>query len=667
MSLCIVDLPGECDCLLSESTDPNWEDLLDFLNIDLTSNDLNERSSSPESEKNRLRLSDEKELAYRKEESSSPDREAVTPCRNNTIGSPDHTQEETTLNDEEKMKIWLELQQQVKGRNPGNLLYEWTTILAGLQDDQEILASETLWEEYLCYQELPTLIARAVQYESKPEPGKLPLQERMNSLKIGVQLTYDQKGELRDLLLTKDHAFAWTLMELGKTIAGENRISTGNASPIKQRPYRFSPQENEVVRLEIEKMLEAGIIRKSKSPWASPVVVVPKSDGSPRFCIDYRKLNSVTKKDVYPLPRIDEALDTLAGSKYFSALDLKAGYWQIPLSNEDAEKTAFTTKFGLFEFIRMPFGLSGAPAIFQRLMDEVLGELLWKTVIVYLDDIIVFTRDWEEHLRVLSQVIDKLHDAGLRISPTKSDFCFGELLYLGHIVSGDTVKPNPKKVRAIEQVPRPMTVKEVRSFLGLASYYRRFIQGFARIAVPLTQLLKKDTPWQWNESQEEAFVTLKKALTHYPILRAPDFSLPFIIQTDWSKEAIGAILCQRHPEGEAVVAYASRRNSPSEQNYAPVEGECLAARWGIEYFRPYVYGRHFTLQTDQRALTWLMNTSGLHGHLLRWSLRLQHYDFSIEYRAGKKNANVDALSRLPQPDNPEPEEQARGNESEPHF
>ena len=212
-----------------------------------------------------------------------------------------------------------------------------------------------------------------------------------------------------------------------------------------------------------------------------------------------------------------------------------------------------------------------------------------------------------------------------------------------------------------------MTVKEVRSFLGLASYYRRFIQGFARIAVPLTQLLKKDTPWQWNESQEEAFVTLKKALTHYPILRAPDFSLPFIIQTDWSKEAIGAILCQQHPEGEAVVAYASRRNSPSEQNYAPVEGECLAARWGIEYFRPYVYGRHFTLQTDQRALTWLMNTSGLHGHLLRWSLRLQHYDFSIEYRAGKKNANVDALSRLPQPDNPEPGEQARGNESEPHF
>ena len=222
------------------------------------------------------------------------------------------------------MKIWLELQQQVRGRNPGNLLYEWTTILAGLQDDQEILASETLWEEYSRYQEFPILIARAVQYESKPEPGKLPLQERMNSLKIGVQLTYDQKGELRDLLLTKDHAFAWTLMELGKTIAGENRISTGNASPIKQRPYRFSPQENEVVRLEIEKMLEAGIIRKSKSPWASPVVVVPKSDGSPRFCIDYRKLNSVTKKEVYPLPRIDEALDTLARIQVFLSIGFES-------------------------------------------------------------------------------------------------------------------------------------------------------------------------------------------------------------------------------------------------------------------------------------------------------------------------------------------------------
>ena len=234
---------------------------------------------------------------------------------------------------------------------------DWAAVMAGIQDGNEVLAGpQWVWEPGNTLADY-VLLAKAVQYESKPEPEKLPLQARMETLKMGSQLSITEKAGLRDLLLTKDHAFAWNLQELGITKAGEDRIPTGDARPIKQRPYRFSPQENEVVRQEIDKMLGAGIIRKSKSPWASPVVVVPKPDGSPRFCIDYRRLNSITKKDVYPLPRIDEALDTLGGALYFSALDLKAGYWQIPLSDSDAEKTAFITKFGLFEFTRLPFGL----------------------------------------------------------------------------------------------------------------------------------------------------------------------------------------------------------------------------------------------------------------------------------------------------------------------
>ena len=481
-------------------------------------------------------LIDEMEPPYEEEETIPP----VKPPRDE--GGMSVCEPAASLTKEEKLQIILDLQKQIQGKYPGNMYNDWAAVMAGIQDGNEVLAGpQWVWEPGNTLADY-VLLAKAVQYESKPEPEKLPLQARMETLKMGSQLSITQKADLRDLLLTKDHAFAWNLQELGITKAGEDRIPTGDARPIKQRPYRFSPQENEVVRQEIDKMLGAGIIRKSKSPWASPVLVVPKPDGSPRFCIDYRRLNSITKKDVYPLPRIDEALDTLGGALYFSALDLKAGYWQIPLSDSDAEKTAFITKFGLFEFTRLPFGLCGAPAIFQRLMDETLGDLLWKTVIVYLDDIIIFTATFEEHLTVLAEVIDLLFDAGLRVSPTKSDFCFSELLYLGHVVSGKTVKPNPKKVSAVAAVPTPSCVKDVRSFLGLASYYRRFIQNFARIATPLTRLLKKTAVWCWSDDCDRAFRTLKAALTCAPIVRAPDFSKLFVVLTDWSKEAIGAIL-----------------------------------------------------------------------------------------------------------------------------
>ena len=482
-----------------------------------------------------------------------------------------------------------------------------------------------------------------------PTSGKKPLLERIGSLKMGHQLSTEQNAQLTDLLVRWDQAFAWTPEEIGEAKCVAHRIDVGTAEPIKQRAYRLSPAENEAVRTEIGKMLRAGVIRPSMSAWASPVVLVPKPNGTIRFCIDYRKINAVTKKDVYPLPRIDEALDALSGARYFSALDLKSGYWQIPMSAEDAEKTAFITKYGLYEFVRLPFGLTGAPAIFQRIMDKIFRDMLWRDVIVYLDDIIIYTRTWSQHLTVLAEVMRRLDEAGLRISPEKSDFAFDELLYLGHVVNGGTVKPNPKKVSAVKDLARPTGVPQLRSFLGLASYYRRFIRAFARISAPLTILLRKGVEYIWSDMQEQAFEMLKERLVAAPILRAPDFEKPFIVQTDWSKEAIAAILSQKENDEEYVVAYASRRCSKTEAKYAPVEGECLAARWGIEYFRPYLYGRRFTLQTDQSALRYLMTTTSLTGHLFRWSLRLQAYDFDIVHRPGKQHANVDALTRMPIP------------------
>ena len=397
-----------------------------------------------------------------------------------------------------------------------------------------------------------------------------------------------------------------------------------------------------------KEMLVDGVAEPSESPWASPIVLVNKKEGSVRFCVDYRALNKVTKRDVYPLPRIDDLLGALDGMRYFSSLDLKSGYWHISMAEQDKEKTAFITPGGLYQFRVMPFGLTNAPATFQRMMDLVLAGIKWQHCLVYLDDVLVFSRSFDEHLEHLVSVFDRLRKAGLKLAPKKCHICRMQVHYLGHVVSARGISVDPAKTSALALFPVPMSVENVRSFLGIAGYYRRFILNFASRAEPLSALLRAEAPFVWSEACEQAFNDIKTALQQPPVLCHPDYAKPFVIDTDASGVGLGATLSQLSAVGvERVVAYASRTLTAAERKWHTRELEALAIIWAIELFRPYVWGRHFTVRSDHRNLQWLREAK--RGRLARWALRLQEYDFDIAYRPGNQQRHVDALSRNPQP------------------
>src|SRR5690606_9483965 len=293
----------------------------------------------------------------------------------------------------------------------------------------------------------------------------------------------------------------------------EHTINTGDSRPIRQRSYRHSLSERQTIQQHVSDMLRDGVIEESTSPWTSPVVLVKKKDGSIRFCVDFRKLNSVTKKDVYPLPRIDDALDVLYGSRYFSSLDLKSGYWQVSVAEKDREKTAFSTGDGLFQFRVMPFGLTNAPATFERMMDSVLRGLKWSICLCYLDDILVFSATFDDHLNRLRQVLVALENAGLTLNIKKCHFCSPEIKVLGHVVSASGILPDPEKLADVQNFSTPKSVKQLQSFLGLCSYFRRFVKNFASRVSHLRQLLLKDSEFIWTSLHEDEFRDLKTCLS----------------------------------------------------------------------------------------------------------------------------------------------------------
>ena len=402
----------------------------------------------------------------------------------------------------------------------------------------------------------------------------------------------------------------------------------------------------------VESMLDNNVIEPSNGPWASPIVLVKKKDGSTRFCVDFRQLNSVTRKDAHPIPRIDETLNALHGACWFSTLDLASGYWQVKVAPEDREKTAFTTPYGLYQFCVMPFGLCNAPSTFQRLMELVLAGLHWSSCLVYLDDIIIYSRTVKEHLTRLEEVLERLQAAGMKLKPKKCRLLRRKVNYLGYIVSSGGVQTDPLKVECILSWPSPTTQKELRQFLGLASYYRRFVKGFASIAAPLNHLLEKGKPWEWTKVCEHAFSSLKKMLTTSPILAYPDFETEFTVDCDASGDGLGAVLSQCIGGGENVISYASRSLTKPEKKYCATRKEMLALVWAVGQFRPYLLGRPFTVRTDHSALQWLYSFKEPEGQVARWLESLAEYEFTVQHRPGKKHTNADALSRVPCQDAP---------------
>lgn len=437
-------------------------------------------------------------------------------------------------------------------------------------------------------------------YYEKERPSRL-----LNMLDLSESdCNSEQVDTLKGLLSQDTDIFEIDSSELGHSNVVQHVINTGDSAPIKQHPYRTPIVQREKIAQLIKQMQQQGIVKPSCSPWASPVVLVPKKDGSTRFCVDYRRLNTVTKKDVYPLPHIDDILDTLGRAKYFTTLDLSAGYWQVELDPESRAKTAFTSHCGLYEFMRMPFGLcnANAPATFQRLMQVVLSGLEWDCCFVYIDDILVASQSFDEHMHHLQLVFERLRQAGLRLKPKKCSFLRKRVPYLGFVISKYGIQVDPSKTDKVKNFPTPTDPTSVRSFVGLASYYRRFVPHFAEIAAPLHHLTKKDVKFEWSEKCEAAFHKLKSLLTEAPVLVYPRFGKgeEFLLETDASGIGLGAVLSQKQSDGRYhPVAYASRSLQPNEKNNPISELETLAIVWAVKYFRAYLLGHPCTVLTMQ--------------------------------------------------------------------
>ncbi|KMQ89174.1 enzymatic polyprotein endonuclease reverse [Lasius niger] len=472
-------------------------------------------------------------------------------------------------------------------------------------------------------------------------------------------LNNEESEHVATLIETHSDLFRLPDDKLGHTYALSHKISTTDDQPIHTKQYRFPPIHKEEIDKQVKELLNNDIIKPSESPYNSPLWIVPKKADSKgnkrwRMVIDYRSLNEKTIGDAYPLPNITEILDQLGSAKYFSVFDLASGFHQIPMHESHAQKTAFSTPHGHYEFKRMPFGLKNAPATFQRLMDQVLCGLQGTELFVYLDDIVLYASSLQEHKNKFDKLAERLRKANLKLQPDKCEFLRKEVGYLGHIISDEGVKPDPAKIRAVKEFPKPHHAKNIKQFLGLAGYYRRFIHNFSKIAQPLTNLLKKDEPFVWQTKQEEAFVQLRDALCTEPILQYPDFTKPFVVTTDASGHAIGGILSQGTIGKDLPIAYSSRLLNNAERNYSTIEKELLAIVYCVNYFRPYLYGRKFYLVTDHKPLVWLHSVKDPTSRLVRWRLKLAEYEYEVVYKAGKTNVNADALSRNPARSSPSP-------------
>ena len=426
----------------------------------------------------------------------------------------------------------------------------------------------------------------------------------------------------------------------------DHRIELIPGSVPPSRPtIRLSATELEELKKQLAELTAAGFIRPSKSPFGAPILFVKKKDGTMRMCVDYRALNNITIKNSYPLPRVDELFDRLQGAKYFSKIDLRSGYHQIRIQPEDVPKTAFRTRYGHYEFLVLPFGLTNAPATFMHLMHQSFRQFLDEFVLVFLDDILIFSNTLEEHEQHVKKVLDVLRREKLYAKESKCEFFKPEVEFLGHIVGRNGIRMMEDKVQAVKEWPTPTRVTDVRAFLGTAGYYRKFIRDFSRLASPLSELTKDDVPFVWGAEQQQAFDALKKAISTAPVLILPDPKLPFVVHTDASGFAVGAVLQQDQGNGLQPVAFLSKKMLPAETRYPVHEQELLCIITALGAWRHYLHGAKFIVRTDHKSLEHFKTQPLLSARQTRWKDIIANFDFTIEYVEGKSNVVADALSR----------------------
>ncbi|KAL4014305.1 hypothetical protein IC575_026505 [Cucumis melo] len=412
-------------------------------------------------------------------------------------------------------------------------------------------------------------------------------------------------------------------------------------APISKAPHRMAPAELKELKVQLQELLDKGFIRPSVSPWGAPILFVKKKDGSMCLCIDYRELNNVTVKNHYPLPRIKDLFDQLQGATVFSKIDLRSGYHQLRIRDSDIPKTAFRCRYGHYEFIMMSFDLTNAPAVFMDLMNKVFKDFLDRFVIVFIDDILVYSKievEYEDHLH---QVLGTLRANKLYAKFFKCEFWLKKVSFLGHVVSSKGVSIVPAKIEVVTSWPRSSTVNEICSFLGLAGYYRRFVEDFSRIANPLTQLTRKGTPFVWNPACESSFQELKQKLVSEPVLTVPDGSGAFVIYSDASKRGLGCVLMQ---QGK-VVAYASHQLKSHEQNYPTHDLELAVVVFALKIWRHYLYGEKIQIFTDHKSLKYFFTEKELNMRQRRLLELVKDYDYEVLYHPGKANVVANALSR----------------------
>lgn len=460
----------------------------------------------------------------------------------------------------------------------------------------------------------------------------------------GTHLSPDEREALSSVLSRHERVFR---AGGGPCPFTEHRIETGEHPPISVPPYRLNPSKKQKMKEEIDKMLQDDIIEECESAWCSPALLVPKPNGDIRFCVDYRRLNAITKSDSYPMPCIDELLQSTKRDCYMTTLDLRSSYWQVIVREADRDKTAFVCPLGTFRFKRMPFGLRNAPATFQRLIDRLrsCSALQEVTLLCYLDDLLIISEGYQRHLQDLEAVFERLAEFNLHLNREKCFFARESVKYLGHVITQEGVSTDPGKVSAVLEMKEPGNLKHLRTFLQTCSWFRKFIPNFSKVAEPLTRLTRKNQVWIWGSEQYQAFNELKRLLTTAPILVQADFSRPFILRTDASNYALGAVLLQGDGNQERPIEYASRLLNSAERNYSTTEREALAVVWAVERFRPYLDSHPVIIGSDHQPLRWLLSLKSPTGRLVRWALKLQAFDIQFQYTPGKANVVADTLSR----------------------